>query len=93
MKKLSIILLSGLLIYNCDSSPSKMLEKGNKYIANSEIEKAVKTYQNIIDKFPEDSSAQTAGYNIAGDRPGCRGEPPIGVEPTTRALRMRCSTS
>jgi outer membrane protein assembly factor BamD (BamD/ComL family) len=65
MKKLSIILLSGLLIYNCDSSPSKILEKGDKYIANSEIEKAVKSYQNIIDKFPEDSLAQTARYNIA----------------------------
>ena len=65
MKKLSIILLSGLLIYNCDSSPSKILEKGDKYIANSECEKAVKSYQNIIDKFPKDSLAQTARYNIA----------------------------
>ena len=65
MKKLSIIFLSGLLIYNCGSSPSKMLEKGDKYIANSEFEKAVKSYQNIIDQYPDDSLVQIARYNIA----------------------------
>ncbi len=65
MKKLSIIIFSVLLLYNCDNSPSKVLEKGNKYIANSEFEKAIKTYQNIIDKFPDDSLVQTARYNIA----------------------------
>ena len=57
--------MSGLLIYNCDSSPSKMLEKGENYIANSDIDKAVKLYQKIIDKFPKDSLAQTARYKIA----------------------------
>ena len=65
MKKLSIIILSGLLIYNCSSSPEKILEKGDKYIANSEIEKAIESYKKIIDKFPEDSLAQTAQYTIA----------------------------
>jgi len=65
MKKLSIIILSGLLIFNCGNSPEKLLEKGDKYIANSEIEKAIESYQKIIDKFPEDSLAQTAQYNIA----------------------------
>lgn len=65
MKKLSIIILSGLLIFNCGNSPEKLLEKGDKYIANSEIEKAIESYQKIIDKFSEDSLAQTAQYNIA----------------------------
>ena len=65
MKKLSIIILSGLLIYNCSNSPEKLLEKGDKYIANSEIEKAIESYKKIIDKFPDDSLAQTAQYNIA----------------------------
>ena len=65
MKKLSIIILSGLLIYNCSNSPEKILEKGDKYIANSEIEKAIESYKKIIDEFPEDSLAQTALYNIA----------------------------
>lgn len=65
MKKLSIIFLSSLLIYSCGSSPEKILEKGDKFVANSEIEKAIESYQKIIDKFPEDSLAQTAQYNIA----------------------------
>ena len=65
MRKLSIIILSGLLIYNCSNSPEKILEKGNKYIASSEIEKAIESYKKIIDEFPEDSLAQTALYNIA----------------------------
>lgn len=65
MKKLSIIILSGLLIFNCGNSPEKLLEKGDKYIANFEIEKAIESYQKIIDKFSEDSLAQTAQYNIA----------------------------
>ena len=65
MKKLSIIILSGLLIYNCSNSPEKILEQGDKYIANSEIEKAIESYKKIIDEFPEDSLVQTALYNIA----------------------------
>ena len=65
MKKLSIIILSGLLIYNCNSSPEKIMEKGNKYIANSEYENAINTYKKIIDKFPDDSLVQNARYNIA----------------------------
>ena len=65
MRKLSIIILSGLLIYNCSSSPEKIMEKGDKYIANSEYENAINTYQKIIDKFPDDSLVQTARYNIA----------------------------
>jgi outer membrane protein assembly factor BamD (BamD/ComL family) len=65
MKKLSIIILSVLLLYNCGNSPSKILEKGDKFIANSEFENAIKTYQKIIDKFPDDSLTRTAKYNIA----------------------------
>jgi len=65
MKKLSIIILSGLLIISCGNSPGKFLEKGDKQIANSEIENAIISYQKIIDNFPEDSLAQTAQYNIA----------------------------
>ncbi len=59
------MILIGLLIFNCDNSPGKILEKGDKYIAKSEIEKALKSYEKIIDKFPDDSLAQTALYNIA----------------------------
>ncbi len=65
MKRINIIILIGFLIFNCDNSPGKILEKGDKYIANSEIEKALKSYKKIIDKFPDDSLAQTAQYNIA----------------------------
>ena len=65
MKKLSIIILSGLLIFNCGNSPEKLLDKGDKYIANSEVEKAITSYKKLIDEFPNDSLAQTAQYNIA----------------------------
>ncbi len=65
MKKLSIIILSGLLINNCGNSPDKILEKGDKYIDNSEIEKAMESYKKIINEFPNDSLAQTAQYNLA----------------------------
>ena len=64
-KKLSILLLSGLFIISCGKSPDKLLEKGDNYISNSEIEKAVESYQKIIDDFSENSLAQTARYNIA----------------------------
>ena len=64
-KKLSIIILSGLFIFNCGQSPDKLMEKGDQYIANSKIDEAVESYQKIIDKFPDDSLAQTAQYNIA----------------------------
>ncbi len=65
MKRLSILILSGLFIYNCGNSPEKILEKGDEFIANSEIERALESYKKIIDEFPEDSLAQTAQYNIA----------------------------
>jgi len=65
MKKLNIIMLSSLLIFSCGNSPEKLLEKGDKQIVNSEIENAILSYQKIIDKFPDDSLAQTAQYNIA----------------------------
>ncbi len=65
MKKLSIIIFSSLLIFNCGNSPDKLLEKGDKYVANSEFVNAIESYKKIIDNFPEDSLAQTAQYNIA----------------------------
>jgi len=65
MKKLNIIMLSSLLIFSCGNSPEKLLERGDKQIINSEIENAILSYQKIIDKFPDDSLAQTAQYNIA----------------------------
>ncbi|MEE8341753.1 MAG: tetratricopeptide repeat protein [Candidatus Neomarinimicrobiota bacterium] len=65
MKNIGIIILSGILIFNCSNSPEKLLEKGDKYIANSEIERALKSYNKIIDKFSEDSLARKAQYNIA----------------------------
>lgn len=64
-KKLSILFLSSLFVFNCGKSPEKLLEKGDNYISNSEIDKAVESYQNIIDGFPDNSLAQTAQYNIA----------------------------
>ena len=65
MKKINIIILSGLLISNCGNSPEKILEKGDNYIAKSEVEKAIESYKKIIDKFPDDSLARTAQYSIA----------------------------
>lgn len=65
MKKLSIIILCCLLIISCDNSPEKLLDKGDKYITNSEYENAINTYKKIIDKFPDDSLVQNARYNIA----------------------------
>jgi outer membrane protein assembly factor BamD (BamD/ComL family) len=65
MNKLNVLLLSCLLVISCDNSPEKLLEKGDKYIANTEIEKATKSYKKLIDEFPNDSLAQTAQYNIA----------------------------
>ena len=64
-KKLSILFLSSLFIFNCGKSPEKLLEKGDNYISNSEIDKAVESYQKVIDGFPDNSLAQTAQYNIA----------------------------
>jgi len=64
-KKLSMLFLSSLFIFNCGKSPEKLLEKGDYYISNSEIEKAVESYQKVIDDFPDNSLAQTAQYNIA----------------------------
>ncbi len=64
-KKLTILFLSSLFIYNCGKSPEKLLEKGDNYISNSEIEKAVESYQKLIDGFPDNPLAQTARYNIA----------------------------
>jgi len=64
-KKLSILILSSILIFNCGKSPEKLLEKGDNYFSNSEIEKAVESYQKIIEDFPENSLAQTAQYNLA----------------------------
>ena len=65
MKKLSLIILSSLLIFNCSKSPEKLLDKGDKYITNSEFEKATMSYKKIIEEYPNDSLAQTARYNIA----------------------------
>jgi len=65
MKKLSLIILSSLLIFNCSKSPEKLLDKGDKYITNSEFEKAIMSYKKIIEEYPNDSLAQTARYNIA----------------------------
>lgn len=65
MKKLSIIIFSSLLIFNCGNSPDELLEEGDKYVANSEFVNAIESYKKIIDDFPEDSLAQMAQYNIA----------------------------
>jgi len=65
MKKSIIIILSSLLLFNCSNSPVKLLEKGDKYIAEFEFDNAVLTYKKIVDQFPNDSLAQTAQYNIA----------------------------
>lgn len=65
MRKLIIIILSSLLLFCSSNSPVKLLEKGDKYIADFEFDNAFKTYQKIVDQFPDDSLAQTAQYNIA----------------------------
>ena len=65
MKKLSLIILSSLVFFNCGNSPEKLLEKGDKYIANSELDKATMSYKKIIDEYPKDSLSQTAQYNLA----------------------------
>jgi len=65
MRRIFIVLISALFIYSCGNSPEKLLKKGDNYIKNSEVEKALSTYQKIIDKFPDDSLAQQAEYNIA----------------------------
>ena len=65
MKRQIITILCGLLLYSCGNSPNKIMEKGDKFVANSEFKNAIKTYQKIIDTFPKDSLVQTARYNIA----------------------------
>jgi len=65
MKILNTIILCGLLILSCSVSPEKMLEKGDKLAADSQYEEAISTYQKLIEKFPEESLAQSAQYNIA----------------------------
>ena len=65
MKKLTIIILSGLIIFSCGKSPDSLAAKADKYDTNSEYDNAIKAYQLLIDKFPDDSLAQSAMYNIA----------------------------
>ncbi|MFC1527873.1 tol-pal system YbgF family protein [Candidatus Neomarinimicrobiota bacterium] len=65
MKKLNLIILSSLIFFNCGKSPEKLLDKGDKYIANSEFGKAIMSYKKIIEEYPNDSLAPTAQYNIA----------------------------
>lgn len=65
MKKIIILFFGILLIFNCAESPEKILEKSNKYVENSEYEKAILSFQKVIDNFPEDSIAQQAKYNLA----------------------------
>jgi len=65
MKIQNAIFLCSLLILSCSESPEKLLQKGDKLVADSQYEKAISTYQKLIEKFPEDTLAQSAQYNIA----------------------------
>ena len=65
MRNIYITIISSLLIFNCNKSPDMLLEKGDKYLSALDYDNALTTYQNMIDKFPDDTLAQTAKYNIA----------------------------
>ena len=67
MRKIFIVFISVLFIYSCGNSPENLLEKGDNYIENSEVEKALISYQKIIDKFPDDSLAQQAAVQYCMD--------------------------
>ncbi len=60
-----VITISTLLLFGCSNSPIKLLEKGDKYIAEFEIENAFNAYQKIVDQFPNDTLAQNAQYKMA----------------------------
>ena len=65
MRKISIIILSCLVIFNCSKSPDSLVEKAEKFVSESEYDNAIKTFQSIVDNFPDDSLARVAEYNIA----------------------------
>ena len=53
------------MIIGCGKSPGKLVELGDKYILDADYDKAVNKYQQVVDKFPDDSLAGPAQYHIA----------------------------
>ena len=64
MKNIFLIIFI-VLIVGCSSSPEKLLEKGDRFVEDAKIEKALGAYQTVIEKFPNDTLAQNAKYSIA----------------------------
>jgi len=64
MNKIYLLVISIFLV-SCGGSPEKLLDKGDKYLENAEIEKATDIYQKIVENYPDDTLAHKAQYNIA----------------------------
>lgn len=54
-----------MFLVSCGSSPEKLLDKGDNYLDDSNLEKALITYQKVLEDFPNDTLAHQAQYNIA----------------------------
>ena len=61
-----LISISGLLlIYGCSKSADELFEISNENLKNDETDKAIKGYEKLLYKYPEDTLASQVQYKLA----------------------------